>query len=292
MSYDLYFYKKEKEGPSLEVIENYLKLNLDSKNDGNARWYFENPDTEVHFWLDLQDSTKYTNPDNSNELLDGFENTNITFALNFVRPDFLGSEAFRFIDKFISDLGLFVFNPQSSQSSLNTSPGELFGNWSQLNFDHSVRFYQEFNLNYLPLDKSNKSWNYNYNRKILQKNLGDGYFVPRVTYFKPRTNNEVITVSTWANHIPNVFPPVDYYLIFKKYKKWFRVVEEVGFISSATFHEKFGSFLDNFDFEGCKIIHQDKASNAGKLFNSIRFEYHFNEFADRISINKIVNIKP
>lgn len=292
MSYELYFYKREGTEPSLDAIKSYLSLNLNSKKDEYAEWYFENPDTEVHFWLNLVEPLNDSDSNESNEIFDGYENTYVTFTINLIRPDFFGIEAFRFIDKFINDLNLFVLNPQSSGEPSKVNQGELYTNWSQINSDHSIRFFEEFKLNYLPLDKSKASWNYNFNRKQLQKKLGEAYFVPRLFYYKQRVNNDVITVCTWTNHIPCLLPPADYYLVFKKYKYFFKTVEEIGFINSRYLFDRLGNLLNDYDFGNCKIIHPHKALKAKKIFNSTKFEHRFKEFADRTSINTLVNVKP
>ncbi len=152
--------------------------------------------------------------------------------------------------------------------------------------------FAECGLEFYPLDKSNDFYNYNHNKIKLQEQLGDNYYVSKLYLFKRKSDGQIVTISTWTQHIPNAFPPADYFLLSKKYKKLFRTIEEHGLISSQTFYNRFGHLLDNFDFKNCKIIHPNNAEKAKDLFNSTTIEHILTDFAEHIQIDKIVNVKP
>jgi len=295
MSYDLYFYKRKNSDLTESKIAEYLTSNLTSTSESDTQWFFENEDTETYFSFDQNEPETDEESIEWFESFDDFDNTHFTFNLNFLRADFFGQFAFEFVDKFIKDLDLFVLNPQSTtdpNNPLKPKDMELYENWSETNTRNSANFFKEYELEFYSLEKSNDFYNYNHNKLKLQENLGGNYYVPKLYLFKRKADGQIITLCTWTEHIPNVFPPADYFLLTKKYKKLFRAVEEVGLISSETFKERFGSFLDNFDFKNCKIIHPDKAEKAKDIFNSTKIEHKLADFAERIQIDKLVNVQP
>lgn len=224
-----------------------------------------------------------------------FDNTHFTFNLNFLRPNFFGLEAFSFVEKFITDLDLFVLDPQSKTDPDNPkkiSGNEMIETWSATNLGQSVIQYNELGLTYIPLDKSNDIWNYNFQRRKIQANLGDSYFVPKLFIMRVKGTERIITLSTWTQHIPIVLPPADYFLISKEYKKLFRTVKGNGLISYDTLINNCGEYFDDFDFNDCKIIHPDKAIKVKDIFNGLKMEYIAGTFCERMSMDKLVNAKP
>lgn len=295
MSYDLYFYKRKNSNLTESQIAQYLTNNFTSTSQNDNQWFIENEDTETYFSFDQNEPETDEESIKLFENFTDFDNTHFTFNLNYLRPDFFGQFAFEFVDKFIKDLDLFVLNPQSTtdpDNPLKPKENELYENWSETNSRNSATFFKEYGLEFYPLEKSNDFYNYNRNKSLLQEKLGDNYYVPKLYLFKRKLDGQIVTICTWTEHIPNVFPPADYFLLTKKFKKLFRTVEEVGLISADTFKNKFGSFLDNFEFKNCKIIHPDKAEKLKDIFNSTKIEHKLVDFAERIQIEKIVNAKP
>lgn len=295
MSYDLYFYKQKISDLTESKIAEYLTNNLASTSESNTQWFVEDENTETYFSFDQNEPETDEESIELFENFQDFDNTHFTFNLNYLRPDFFGQFAFEFVDKLVKELDLYVLNPQSSVDPDNpTKPkgNELYENWSETNAKNSVNFFTEYGLEFFPLDKSNDFYKYNNNKTRLQQKLGDNYYVPKLYLFKTKTNGQLVTISTWTEHIPNVFPPADYFLLSKKYKKLFRTVEEHGLISSKTLHEKFGHLFDNFDFKNCKIIHPNNAEKVKDLFNSTKIEHKLADFAERMQIEKVVNVKP
>lgn len=288
MSYDLYFYKKKASTISEEDIKVYLNKYLQSTNENTNQWFIEDENTEVYFSFDLND------PNDDDEVFEDYIYTHLTFNLNFLRPDFFGVHAFKYVDQLINDLDFCVINPQSNiQIDLPEQPlpGGLHQNWSTINATHSARYAKEYELEYLPLEKSNDIYFFNLNRSKIQESLGEGYFVPRLIFLLTKVDKRIVTLCIWAEHMPYVLPPADYYMIVKKYRKFFRMVEESGLISAASLHERFRLLLNDYDFKDCKIIHPENAAKAEKLFNSTPIEYELKDFAERISVDKIINVK-
>lgn len=292
MSFDLFFYKRKNAVISKEDISKYLAVNLSIPDDHNTnRWWYENTETDVYFCFEYEKPTPGEEDDGDFE---EFEKTNFLFNINYLRPDFFGKEAFPIVSKLLKDLDLFVFNPQFGAEvdyPHQPSADSLYKCWSDFNLLTSKDHFDQDTC-YYPLDLTNQSWRYNFNRKSLQQQLGEAYFVPRIFYFKTKEHGNAITVATWTEHIPNVMPPADYYVIYKKTRRLFRSITERGFISYSTLLKTFGSYFDNYEFEGCKIIHPSKASLVGKIFNSIKFEHSFEDFAERMDIANLYNNKP
>ena len=294
MSYDLYFYKRTENKLHEKEISEYLNNNLTSKNENDEQWFVEDEDTESYFSID------YNSLDLDEETIEifdkfyGFECTHFSFNLNFLRPDFFGLFAFVFVDKFIKELDLFVLNPQTSDTEFPFKPigRELYENWSKLNEVHSVDFFTEYELVFYPIEKSNDFYNYNRNRSKLQEKLGDEYFVPKVFLLQKKSDKEIFTLCTWPEHIPTILPLTDFYLLTKKHRKLLKTVEESGIISKSVFIDRFENFFDKYEFMNCKIIHPDFAEKVKKTFNSTKFESKLTDFAERVQIDKLVNVKP
>jgi hypothetical protein len=294
MSYDLYFYKRTENKLHEKEISEYLNNNLTSKNENDEQWFVEDEDTESYFSID------YNSLDLDEETIEifdkfnGFEFTHFSFNLNFLRPDFFGLFAFEFVDKFIKELDLFVLNPQTSDTEFPFKPIglELYENWSKLNEVHSVDFFTEYELVFYPIEKSNDFYNYNRNRSNLQEKLGDEYFVPKIFLLQKKSDKEIFTLCTWPEHIPTILPLTDFYLLTKKHRKLLKTVEESGIISKSVFIDRFENFFDKYEFMNCRIIHPDFAEKVKKTFNSTKFESKLTDFAERVQIDKLVNVKP
>jgi len=294
MGYDLFFYTKKENILTKHEITEYLNSSLTSTNESNQQWFVENEDTETYF------SIEQNAPETDEEWIERYENfkefdnTHFSFNLNYLRPDFFGQFACSFVDKFVNDIDLFVLNPQSSTNAdepYKPIIGELYNNWSVLNTEYcSIRF-KEGKFDYYPIEKSNDFYQYNLHKKRLQNELGKNYYVPKLYLFKRRADGQIITISTWTEHIPNIFPPADYFLLIKKYKMRVKIIEEIGLISSKTFYDRFDNWLDNFDFTNCKIIHPDKVEQVKDVFNSTQIEHQLADFAERVQIEKLVNVQ-
>jgi hypothetical protein len=222
MSYDLYFYKKKQATLTEAQIKQYLTVNLDSTSENKKQWFAENEDTETYFFIEQNEPETDEEAIEVFESFEDFENTRFSFNLNFIRPDFFGQNAFKFVDKIIKGLDLFVLNPQSSTDADNPfkpNPEELYNNWSSLNARHCVDLFKECALVYYPLDKSNEFYEYNAAKEKLQNQLGGNYYVPKLYLFKRKADDKIITISTWTEHITNVFPPADIEGFLRQWKK-------------------------------------------------------------------------
>jgi len=292
MSYDLYFYK-EKDGHLTEIdIANYLTKNLVKVDKEATQWFFQNPDTGVYYSFDQNEAEDDTDSIELYESFADFTNTHFSFNLNFMRPAFFGLEAFRFIEKFINDLNLFILNPQGDiEIPCKITKEELFENWNQTNLRASADHFEELGCSYIPMEKSNAAWKYNFNRGNLQAELGDSYFVPKIFFFKTRKDNSVLTLATWTEHIPSVIPPADYFILWRQYRKLFKRVKDNILISRETLINNFGEYFNDYKFTDCKIIHPENSIKVKDKFNSVKPDKVLKEFAEGVDMENLYNAK-
>jgi hypothetical protein len=288
MSYDLYFYKHKDCKTTDSDIRSYLGERIQNTENADQFWY-ENKETGVYF------SFEYNKSDLDDESLEGFEefdNTNWMFNINFLRPQFFGLEAFPFVGSLINDLDLIVLNPQvgGDETLAKYSDKDLFENWSNINARHSSDFFKEYELYYLDLDKSNKSWEFNQNRFALQDKLGEMTFVPGIFYFKEHKTGLIYTLCVWPEHISTIIPQVDYFIIQKKIKKIFGTKESSGLVSYETIKNTFYDFITKEN--GYEMISPSDSLKIKKLFNGLEYYCDFKDFGEGMTVDKIVNYKP
>ncbi len=290
MSYDLFFYKRKDSNLTTNQIGEYLSNNLTTINENGSQWFFVNEDTEVYYSFEINDEPD--EEDEKEELPDSFldfVNTNIVFSLNFMRPSFFGKEAFDFVEKFINDLDLFVLNPQGGDDAPSKPTSKyLFENWNKTNIWASIEHFDKQSLFY-PIDKSNNVWEYNYKRQQIQNEVGGEYFVSKNFFFKEIVTNKVVTLSMWTEHIPNILPKTDYYLLGRKYRKLFTTVEEMVLLTKEEFNSIFSSYFEPYTVTDTIIIHPHKAASIEKVFNSVKSNLNFKEHLKRITADSITN---
>lgn len=290
MSYDLYFFKRKESKLTEKEVEVYLSENLVTEEKG--QWFFQNNDTEVYFIIEKNETEIDVEEIEFVENHEDFENLNLTFILNFLRPSFFGIEAFEFIEKMINDLDIYISNPQSDKEiPYKPNSEELFKNWNSTNLNSSSKHFGEQN-SYLEIEKSNEIWKYNFNRNEIQEKLGENYFVPKIFFFKTKAENKVITLSSWTEHIPNLIPNADYFLLTKIHTKFFRKVQENVLLSRENLLNRFGEYFSDYEYSNCKIIHPENAKKIKNLFNSTKSELKLENFAERIQIENLFNEKP
>jgi hypothetical protein len=289
MSYDLYFYKRKDSSVNASQIANYLTTHLAEPNEGNSQWFFENKATGVYFFIEKIEPEEDEESIELYESFTSFDNTRFAFILNYIRPSFFGKEAFLFVEKFITDLDLFVLNPQSDREEpYKPDREDLFNQWDQTNLTASAEQFSSEST-YVPRDISNKLWAYNYEVPNLQAQLGEDYFVPRVFVFKARKKNRSFFLTTWTQHIPSVIPPADYFLLAREYEKRGKLIKDKILISRKTLLHHFSSLFEEFTlFKGCRIIHPDNAERAEEKFNALMADEDFNE-CKHVSMDTVLN---
>ena len=288
MSYDLNFYKRKTDPISKSDIEQYLNNLPNVTNESGTQWFYQNKNTGVYCTFE------YYELDESDEELEiesfeNFEDTNFSFNINFIRPQFFGRECFPIVDKFAKDLNLYILNPQGDGEPKEYESELLEKQWAESNLNFAKINFKEWGLNYLDLEKSNYSWEFSIKRTELQNKLGEEYFVPGIFYVKPKNENELKTLSVWPEHIPYVLPKVDFIIVQKVKRKLFGKKKEDGIIKYSDLISKLGKYF--IEEDSYKIIHPENAYSISKEFNALPLLGSFNDFGVGISVDKIVNVK-
>lgn len=293
MSYDLFFYRQKSSTLTEQAIRNYLAENLTKPNEQNKQWWFENEDTGVYFCFETTDENDFENYEQVFERFSEFENVRFMFNINFIRPDFFGREAFPFVEKFINDLDLYVLNPQSDNNAdkpAKPKPNELYENWAKTNNQATAQNFSPTDC-YYPLTETNEIWRHNFNKWNLQAKYDEVYYVPRIYLVKKHGTSQMVTQTSWGEHIPYIFPKADFIYLVREKKTFIKTIVERGYIHYETFLTQFGSFLDDVE-EGYKLITPENAEKAAKLFNTIKFDMKDGKLGERISWDKVYNSKP
>ena len=285
MSYDLNFYKRKTDSTSKKDIEDYLNELPNVTKEIGKQWFYQNEETGVYCSFEYYENDEKIELENFEE----FEDTNLAFNINFIRPQFFGKECFTLVDKFVEQLNLFILNPQGDGEPKKYKKGELEEEWAESNLRFSKANFEEFGLSYLDLEKSNYSWEFCFNRNEFQDKLGENYLVPGIFYVKKKGSDDVATLSVWPEHIPFVLPKVDYILVQKKIKKLFKTKKEDGLIGYDDLILQIGQF---FEEKGkYKIIHPENSIKISKIFNNLKLIGSLKDFGEGVTIDKIVNVK-
>ncbi|SDD64787.1 hypothetical protein SAMN04487894_111118 [Niabella drilacis] len=299
MSFDLYFYKQKGSQQTEAELAAYLTKNLPHNiSDHPRQWHYENPATGVYFLID------WNKPENDPEQIEIFENfrdfkyLNFNFSINFFRPRFFGFEIFPVIEKFITDLDLYVLNPQDENDP--DSPGKfpkgyLEEQWIRQNDSVTVERFRELDFQYLSPDKSNYLWGYQTHRETLQENLTEeDIFVPGYFVVRNKEDGALYTACVWPMHIPVILPPVDYLIIQKEYERLSETVKESGLVSYDTIIKEFGDRFEPFEYEvpNLKVIRQANADSIEKQFNALKLGKTIKEFGNGIAFDGFVNVQP
>lgn len=298
MSYDLYFYKKKSSNQSEKDIINYLNNSeYLTAEENETQWSYFNEETGVYFGIDLNEPNTETEDLEIRDNFSEYENLNINFTINFIRPNFFGYESFPILEKIIEDLDIFLLNPQDEIDPDNPQKfekGYLENQWIRHNEQLIIQHFSEFQVEYFDKEKSDYIWNYSLIRNELQENLQEDIFVPGYFLLKSKIDNQIYRVCVWPKHIPIILPPVDFVIVQKEYWKLFKKVEESGLVSIKQINEKFGNYFENFEYENLKlrVIKQQNADKIVKEFNKLIIESQVKDFGESISFDSFVNVKP
>jgi hypothetical protein len=290
MSFDLYFYKRT-DSPVTEsdvatYLTNYLPFN---KSDYARQWDYENPTTGVYFLID------WNKADEEDEEFEGFTNLHFSFSLNFFRPVFFGLESFPVVEKFVNDLDLFIFDPQDVGEMTIPSKfpnGHLKDEWILHNDKVTLDQFEKLKFKYMSVEKSNYVWQFLSQKNKIECNLKEDIFVTDIFVVESKRDGQLYTVGMWPTHIPIILPRVDFVMIKKSYKKFFKRFEESGPVHYDTIINKLGTYFEDFEnnMPDLKILTQNNADKIKDKFNALKIEGTIAEFG-RVSLDNFVNVR-
>jgi hypothetical protein len=292
MSYDLNFYKRIDQKISRQQIANFLDKQLQLTEDNQGDWVYQNEDTGVYciFSLYEEESFDQEEEEGGEEEHQGYKCIDLTFSINFFRPQFFGLECFPLVMKIKDAFDLHIESPQSGELFSSPNFEILFNEWSALNQRYSLEYAAELDLQYLPIKKSNNSWRYNYQRVELQRILDENYFAPKIFYLKMKDSTEVHTAAVWPDLIYSVLPSVDYLIISKK-KGWLWRVETMNVVARSTVEKEFSKFIRK-DTNGYDVIEGQGNSIAKDKYRNLNDLGELKNVGTGIGINTIINYRP
>jgi hypothetical protein len=298
MSYDLLLYKRKGSDIAEHIVADYLNKNLPFNNsEYNKQWAYENPETGVYFIIDWNDpSTEDENIEPESGFED-FENLNFSININFIRPTYFGLEIFPIIEKIVKDLDLFILNWQDESDAENPKKfddGYLQDQWIRQNDKFCLGMFEEFKSKFMHLEKSNYMWWYMLNRQELEDSIKEDIYVPRFFIIQSHEDNELYTACVWPDHIPILLPVVDYVIIKRKYKKFFKTVEEDGLVSYKNVIQSLGNYFEEFDYPvpHLKKLDQTNADKMTDKFNKLKIYKSIKDFGSAVGKDGFVNVRP
>jgi len=200
MSYDLIFQTRGAPLDSAEVAEYFAsrpnyRCEPPEFNYGNA-------ETGVYFQFAFEDA-----PDEPGQCV---------FHMNYFRPSYFVLEAEPEVTEFVKRFDLTVVDVQlDGMGEGEYRPEKLHTGWNKGNeFGYqAILTNPEFDANVasLPSEVLQDAWRWNFARSLIQSQLGQYVFVPKVVF--GRVNGKPATVSVWPDGLPIATAPVDYFIV-------------------------------------------------------------------------------
>ena len=298
MSYDLYFYKKEDNPFSKEeILSEFKKMIPKDISEVDTQIHYENERTGVYFLIDINEPNSEKEDIELFDQFDGFENTNLSASINFLRPDYFGQEIFPILGSICEKLELHIFNPQefdeSRERPLKWTSTELVQHWTDHNMQVTKQQFKELELKYYPKDKSDKIWEYTSKIEALDKEIEEDVYIPNVFMIMDESTKELFSYVVWSEAIPLILPKVDFVILVKNYKRFFKTIEEIGIVKHEDIISKFSVEFSKFDKSGIEslILKQKNADRIKKEFNSFPIWKSHKEFGPQVGLDSFVNHK-
>jgi hypothetical protein len=195
-------------------------------NESQA-WYC-NEDSGVYFAFDFIERDKVPEAEEESDSC----SIPVAFNLNYFRPHAFGLEAEPEVAAFVHAFNLTVSDPQmsgmgdgeySAEGFLRGwNAGNAFGYRAMISQDHAQTFLT------LPSSRIEALWRWNFNRELVQVDIADKAFVPRIFFFEADRN--VQTAVAWGDGIPILLPAVDLVLVPRQRlapRRWFRSNDDI-----------------------------------------------------------------
>jgi hypothetical protein len=156
---------------------------------------------------------------------DGLQAVPLTFNVNYVRPSVFGLEAERELTAVVQRFGLSVDDPQMNGMGRGPySPQGFLAGWNSGNaFGCRAVAGQirkdpgsegSFFRSVLPAAELERCWRWNLRRGALQAELGEGVFVPRISFL--RREGGIRSFVVWGDAMGVALPEVDFLLLVRQ----------------------------------------------------------------------------
>lgn len=295
MSYDLHFYKKKDNNRDFSEIKNELnKLVPKNISETDIQIHYENERTGVYFLINFNEPNTEKEDIEIFDSFNDFENLNICASINFLRPDYFGKEVFPIICDFTEKLELYILNAQEFDDSrhrpIKWSASELISHWTEHNAKVSKEQFDKLELKYLEKEKSDQLWNYSSQIEKLENEIKEDIYIPNAFIIQNQMSKELFTYIVWSESIPLIIPKVDFIILVKKYKKFLKVVQEIGIVKYQDIINKFAPYFDIYDSKnGLLILNQRNADKIKSDFNSFPIWKSHKDFGPQVGLDNFVN---
>lgn len=269
MSFDLYLVASDKRPIDPEMLASWAEaqphVTASLVSDG-MRLAYDNGDTGVRFTID------YSVGDRPGDDVE----TALSLNLNYFRPSFFAYEAMPVVVELAEKFDLLIQDPQSDEEAPRPCDvGALIEGWVASN-ESSVPAVAKAggtdDIYFLPRDKADALWRYNFSRAALQAEVGHDAFVPLVFVLAPEGGRECVTAAVWAEAIPTLFPPVDYVMLVKIRKglMGLKKTKTVEIVPAGEVFDAIGDALTPYGEDGAmRILTEERAAAAAASFDRI-----------------------
>jgi hypothetical protein len=181
--------------------------------------HYSNEDTGVYalFEYGIPSESPETPP-----LPEGYEDTGLSFSLNYVRPTFFALETIPIVEEVAQRGDLVVLNPQDDEPPREWADEELIQSWDANN-RRAVQALMRSDpslsesIYYMPREVADRWWRFMLARDRIWSDVlsGADIFIPGIFLLPPDHGRTVRRVITWTEAIPMVFPDCDSVILGK-----------------------------------------------------------------------------
>lgn len=225
MSYDLYMKPRVGTVGREQFLEHFKSRTLYECAEDQS-WY-RNEDTGVYFVFEYSDTVTTNAPD----LEDRASSYQLSFNINYYRPSFFGKEAEPELSAFIKRFDLLVDDPQIDGMGVGEydSAKFLYG-WAkgnELGYRAVMQGGGAKPIFTAPTAELERIWRWNFERRQVQAQVGEGCFVPRIFFLELEGTAKSAVV--WPDAIPLLLPRVDYLFVDRQElapRRFFRAIPD------------------------------------------------------------------
>lgn len=244
MSYDLFFRTRTGHPPlTAEAFQAWFQERPHYTVSGGEAVY-ANESTGVSFTFNFASEDELEGVEGDEGAEDSDEpvpDLHAAFNLNYLRPRFFALEAEPELAAFVEHFELEVEDPQTNGMGSGPYSREAFlRGWNTGNaFAARAILQQEGNAPNerpptLPAEQLERLWRWNHARAGLQKELGEGVFVPRISLALEQ--GRLVTYAVWGDAIPIALPQVERVVLVRDElaRGWLFKRKETALVDAAT----------------------------------------------------------
>ena len=124
----------------------------------------------------------------------------------------------------------------------------------------------------------------------LENEIKEDIYIPNEFIIQNQKSKELFTYIVWSESIPLIIPKVDFIILVKKYKKFLKVVQEIGIVKYQDIINKFAPYFDIYDSKnGLLILNQRNADKIKNDFISFPIWKSHKDFGPQVGLDNFVN---